>query len=163
MADIIAEMENQFLNLTKNIVDIKEFETWVYETIELKNILSNEDYLKLLSIDYRKMEISKYEVFLIFKKYIGIDKLVDKTIISELCKSMKEYKLKSNIMDFEKQKITDEEYCVLERAVGDINKYGNSTAVCPRCNKKLVYEEQGNSYGIKCEDEKCIGLICRGL
>lgn len=35
--------------------------------------------------------------------------------------------------------------------------------VCPRCGRKLVYKEIGNSYEIKCPTDNCLKRTVRGL
>ena len=50
-------------------VSLDELEQWVYATSELEAIFSRDDYVELLSLNYRKTG-SKYEVQKLFKQYI---------------------------------------------------------------------------------------------
>ena len=37
------------------------------------------------------------------------------------------------------------------------------TCFCPRCGKKLLLEEFGSSYTVKCSDNVCISATSRGI
>ena len=65
-------------------------------------------------------------------------------------------------MDY-KAIVTDDEEDVLYKAVYDCEQRGATEILCPRCGKKLVYENCKTGYIIGCEDEKCIRLTLRGI
>ena len=85
----LTEIEEYCYNLLYNNLSIKIFESWVYGSIELKGLLSDDDYLEIISINYRKEEKSKYETYNILKKYIDLGKIETKRILSLLYKSLK--------------------------------------------------------------------------
>lgn len=59
--------------------------------------------------------------------------------------------------------ITQTEYDVLNRAAIELLKTGITELRCPRCGKQLIYEQKGSWEIIRCEDEKCIKSIGRGI
>ena len=50
-------------------VPLEELEQWIYSTNELEEIFSRDDYLELISLNYRTKD-SKYELQKIFKRYV---------------------------------------------------------------------------------------------
>ena len=81
-------VEEQYYNLLYNDLEITIFESWVYESAELKNVLSDNDYLEIMYIDYRQDEKSKREACTILEKYIDVGKIETKRILSLLYKSL---------------------------------------------------------------------------
>ena len=65
-------------------------------------------------------------------------------------------------MDY-KTNITDDEEDVLYKAVYDFEQHETTEILCPRCGKKLVYENYNTGYIISCEDGRCISLTMRGF
>ncbi len=61
------------------------------------------------------------------------------------------------------KEISKNEYDVLNRAVAEFLKKGRITLRCPRCGKKLVYENRGSFEIIRCEDLNCVKSIRRGI
>lgn len=59
--------------LIERKIGIMDFEKWVYSEKELENLLSSDDYLELLSLDYR-LPSSLYEAEKILKRHIVIGK-----------------------------------------------------------------------------------------
>jgi len=85
----LTEIEEYCYNLLYNSLNIKIFELWVYESIKLKETLSDDDYLEIISINFREEDKSKYEIYNILKKYIDIGKFGAKRLVSLLYKSLK--------------------------------------------------------------------------
>jgi hypothetical protein len=50
--DDLNVIEYTYLGLLENRISIDEFESWIYQSEELHAILSNEDYLDLVSLNY---------------------------------------------------------------------------------------------------------------
>jgi hypothetical protein len=82
------EIETYCYSLLHNGLSIKAFEAWVYESKELERKLSENDYLKIISIDYSKEEKSKYAAYDILKKYISIEKIETERILSLLYRAL---------------------------------------------------------------------------
>ena len=65
-------------------------------------------------------------------------------------------------MVISKLKATEKEADILIRASRGMT-FNGETHFCPRCGKKLLVEEFGASYMVKCSDEKCISATMRGI
>jgi len=65
-------------------------------------------------------------------------------------------------MSKNRPKPTADEASYIVAASERIAWYGEDVP-CPRCEKKLLYNEFGNSYEIACSDEDCIRMGFRGL
>jgi hypothetical protein len=50
-------IEYMCFELQENGLGINKFEKWVYHSVEIQVILSNEDYLDLISLDYNSKNI----------------------------------------------------------------------------------------------------------
>lgn len=61
------------------------------------------------------------------------------------------------------KQISPKEYKVLNSAVSELLEKGKITLKCPRCGKRLVYEEKGSMEIIRCEDLSCVKSIRRGI
>ncbi len=73
--------------LQENGLGINEFEKWVYHSAEIQVILSNEDYLDLISLDYNSKNIY-YEIIRIMDKYIDYRKYETKKITVLLTRAL---------------------------------------------------------------------------
>ncbi len=60
-------------------------------------------------------------------------------------------------------KVTVNEYRILDKAVAEYLKNGAIESKCPRCRKPLIYESLGSLEIIRCEDNTCVKSIRRGL
>ena len=56
-------------------------------------------------------------------------------------------------------KITQEEIDALEYKA----LHPDQSVICPHCGGQLQYRSVGNSYEVKCENEKCIKETVRGI
>ena len=79
-----------------------------------------------------------------------------------VCTYCKE-KLLRNVKMPTLSKLTEEEVCVLQKAENDISNKGFTNERCPRCNSKIIIEEVGKSYSVRCISENCISLDFRGI
>lgn len=66
-------------------------------------------------------------------------------------------------MDIKLNTITDDEEKAFYKAVDEIQKSGQTSIKCPRCNKLLIYQGNVSAYRISCEDKNCIRLTVRGI
>lgn len=60
-------------------------------------------------------------------------------------------------------KLSKFELEVLLKADEELFNTGHTTKKCPRCGNNIIYEENGNSYTIRCEKENCIKTDFRGI
>ena len=60
-------------------------------------------------------------------------------------------------------KLNKTEMDVLLKADEDLFNNGQTEIKCPRCGNEIVFEEQGNSYTIKCKTHNCIETSFRGI
>lgn len=61
--------EQTIYKLIESKIEIKDLEQWVYSEKRLEDLLSSDDYLELISLNYR-LPSSLYEAQKIFEKYI---------------------------------------------------------------------------------------------
>ena len=63
------------------------------------------------------------------------------------------------------ENITIEEYELIENELFEQLKENvqELCIICPRCGKKLNYDERGNSYVVTCETPNCVKYGIRGL
>lgn len=60
-------------------------------------------------------------------------------------------------------KTTLSEHKFLVSAENDIVKFGKTKKKCPRCGNKILIEEKGNSYSVRCKSKDCIKADFRGI
>ncbi len=68
------EIESKYLNLMENKISVKEFENWVYESNWLEAELTEDEYIDLISLNY-KASSAKYEIGKVLKKKFDEGKL----------------------------------------------------------------------------------------
>lgn len=72
MTEIPKHIELNFYDTIIGKISIQEFEAWIYSDKEIESILSEDDYLELISFNYKKSG-AKYELInLLSKKYIDL-------------------------------------------------------------------------------------------
>jgi len=72
MKNLPGHIEQQFYDTILEKVNLEDFESWVYSDKELELLLSEDEYLELISFNYKKNG-SKYElVNLLSKKYVDL-------------------------------------------------------------------------------------------
>lgn len=59
--------------------------------------------------------------------------------------------------------VTLEEHKFLVDVDNEIAMLGKSEKECPRCGNKIIVEERGNSYSVKCKTPNCIYADFRGI
>jgi hypothetical protein len=77
------EFEKYYFELVHGGLEIKEFENWIYNNNDLENILNKDDYLDLISLNFKSKHI-KYEIEKLLGKYIDYSKLEKKRVLSLL-------------------------------------------------------------------------------
>jgi len=60
-----------FFKTIKGNISIDDFEKWIYTNKEIESILSNDDYLDFVSLNYKKNG-AKYELYYLIKKQIDL-------------------------------------------------------------------------------------------
>ncbi|WP_438447889.1 hypothetical protein [Gorillibacterium sp. sgz5001074] len=61
------------------------------------------------------------------------------------------------------QEFEDAELENVNKATEELDKTGDTSRKCLRCNGKLIYIRNGNSYKVKCTTDNCLCLSFRGL
>lgn len=67
-------IQRQFYEVYKGLIDISEFEEWLYNTQEISTIFGEEFYFNLINLDYRKKYI-KNELVKLIEKAIPFNEL----------------------------------------------------------------------------------------
>lgn len=115
--------EKQVFDLKYNELGIGEFEQWVYDTSELENLLTPDDYLLLISINY-KSKHARVEIEKIIDNYIDYSKFETLKVIDLLNKALSK----------------DEDLGNILRQFYDMY-----------CNGYYFFEDLGLGYGLSCE------------
>lgn len=66
-------------------------------------------------------------------------------------------------MQVSNSKITMEELDIIDQASEELDRYGTTSIVCPRCSTPLRQEVNGTGTVIKCKTRNCIQIIYRGI
>lgn len=66
-------------------------------------------------------------------------------------------------MEVLNRKITIKELDVIDQASEELDRYGATSIVCPRCSTPLHHEVSGTGTVIKCETLNCIRVTYRGI
>jgi len=69
----LSSAELVFFRLVSREIELSKFETWVYSESELEKLLNSDDYLKLISINY-KTPSGLYEAEKVLTNYFSIGK-----------------------------------------------------------------------------------------
>lgn len=85
------DFEKYYFDLVHGGLKIDEFENWIYNDNNLENILNQEDYLDLISLNFRSIHI-KYEIEKILAKYIDYSKFEKKRVLSLLYRALESRK-----------------------------------------------------------------------
>lgn len=80
---MLTVIESKLIDLKNHEIGINDFEKWVYSCDEIENLISVDDYIALISIDFRK-KYSVNEVEKILYKYIDYSKYYKHKIIRML-------------------------------------------------------------------------------
>lgn len=71
MTTLPQNIKERFYKTINGDVQLEEFEQWLYADKMLESLLAPEDYLELISLNY-KTSSSKYELWKLLKKYVDI-------------------------------------------------------------------------------------------
>lgn len=115
--------EKQILNLQCEGLSMSDFEQWVYDSSELQALFTPEDYLFLISINY-KSKHARVELEKIVDKYINYGKFETLKVINLLNKALNK----------------DEDIGNILRQFYDMY-----------CNGYYFFEDLGLGYGLSCE------------
>lgn len=72
MTTLPKNIKEQFFKIIKGDISLLDFEQWLYDNKEIEKHLDSDDYLNLLSINFKKGG-AKYELWKFLKKYIGLE------------------------------------------------------------------------------------------
>lgn len=89
---IFNEFEKYYFDLVYGSLEINKFENWIYSNKDLKNILNEDDYLDLISLNFKSKHI-KYEIEKILTKYIDYSKFEKKRVLSLLYRAFEQKKI----------------------------------------------------------------------
>ena len=70
MEQLPEKIQTQLFRFLNEEIRVEELEKWVYQTRELELNFDEEDYLKLISLDFSSLH-ARHEIEKILKKYIG--------------------------------------------------------------------------------------------
>jgi len=119
----LGNIEKQIFDLLYDGLSISEFEQWVYNTSELQLIITPEDYLSLISLDY-KSKHARAEIEKILDKYINYGKFETIRVINLLNKALNK-----------------------DKNIGEILRQFYDMY----CNGYCFFEDLGLGYGLACE------------
>lgn len=71
MTELPTYIKQVFFDMMSARMDIQEFEQWVYTNEELEQILSEDNYLKLISLNYKR-SAAKYELFNLLQGFTNV-------------------------------------------------------------------------------------------
>jgi hypothetical protein len=65
------DIKERFFRTIKGDISLADFEKWVYKSNNLETVLDSDDYLSIISLDYKKSG-AKYELFNILKRLVDL-------------------------------------------------------------------------------------------
>ena len=71
MKELPIDIKERFFKTIKGDISLDDFERWVYDSENLEGILDSNDYLDIISLDYKKSG-AKYELYNILKRLVDI-------------------------------------------------------------------------------------------
>jgi len=71
MTTLPQNIKERFYKTIQGVFSLDDFEQWVYANKELENLLNPDDYLDLISLNFKKSG-AKYELWNLLKKYIDL-------------------------------------------------------------------------------------------
>ena len=89
------DIKETFFKTIKGDIPLGDFEKWLYDSESLETVLASDDYLDLISLDYKKSG-AKYELYKILKRLIDLGEFET----YKMLKLLKEAKLKNERLPF---------------------------------------------------------------
>lgn len=71
MRELPIDIKEKFFRTIKGDISLADFEKWVYKSNNLETVLDSDDYLSIISLDYKKSG-AKYELFNILKRLVDL-------------------------------------------------------------------------------------------
>lgn len=100
MTDLPPDIKDKFFKIISGDISIDDFEQWVYKSKELEDTLTPDDYLELISLNYKKNG-AKYELYNVLKKHIDISEYETQKFRGLLLRAKKkDEKLPKLLMEF---------------------------------------------------------------
>jgi hypothetical protein len=91
MDKTFSELQIKYFDLIHGDLKIEEFENWIYFNNFLENILNRDDYLDLISLNFKSKHI-KYEIEKVLVKYIDYSHFERKRVLSLLYRALESRK-----------------------------------------------------------------------
>jgi hypothetical protein len=91
MDKTFSELEKNYFDLVLGDFKIEELENWIYNNNDLENILNQDDYLDLISLNFKSRHI-KYEIEKVLDKYIDYSKFEKRRVLSLLYRALESRK-----------------------------------------------------------------------
>lgn len=120
---VFNDLEKYCYKLFYEDFEISKFENWVYSSKELENTMNTDDYIELISLDFKSQHI-KSEIEKVVDKYIDYGKFEKKLILSLLYRA---FESRNDLPD-----ILMKFYCMY-------------------CDGYHFFEDLGLGYGLTCE------------
>jgi hypothetical protein len=100
MRKLPIDIKERFFKTIKGDISLDDFERWVYDSKNLETILDSDDYLDIISLDYKKSG-AKYELYNILKRLIDIGEFETYKILELLNQAkQKDERLPFILMEF---------------------------------------------------------------
>ncbi|WP_053957471.1 hypothetical protein [Inediibacterium massiliense] len=90
-------LEKQYLSLKAGELSMKDFEIWVYKEGQLEKFINHDDYIDLMSLDY-KSKFIKDEIEKIIDKYIDYPKYYKNKVITMLDRVLDQHEQTGEIL-----------------------------------------------------------------
>ena len=98
MTEIPKHIQLKFYETIIGKISTEEFESWIYSDKEIETILPDDDYLELISINYKK-DGAKYElVNLLSEKYVDLREYEKWKMLNKLTTALKKDKRLPDIL-----------------------------------------------------------------
>ncbi|MEI6602596.1 MAG: hypothetical protein WCL54_03820 [Clostridia bacterium] len=117
-------------------LEINKFEKWVYESSKLESLISSDQYLELISLNYQSRDI-KHQIEKILKNHIDYGYLEKKRIIEQLNKSLQSREALPQILQWFYYMYCHGYYFLFDIGIG----YGLTCVVPPSKYKVETWEE----------------------
>jgi len=100
MTHLPSNIKTYFFKTIKGEISIENFEKWIYTDEEIESILNADDYLDLVSLNYKKSG-AKYELYNLLKKQVEIGEFETFKMLGLLEETKKkDEKLPHHLMEF---------------------------------------------------------------
>lgn len=137
MTDIPKHIELKFYNTIIGNIPIEEFENWIYHDNEVESLYPEEDYMELISFNYKKNGAKNELIRLLTRKYIDLGEYEKWKLLNKLKNALEgEEHLSKILIEFY------DLYCSGYEFLNDLGLgYGLTVKVPPAKYKVWTWEE----------------------